>query len=166
MDRERACQNVCQKPHRSLNRFSKELRWVPDYYMIMTGTCPSGQLITNPAWCEEAATALSLSDTTVTSSSSAYYSRPLGCVVSTSSYGSDTLYLQTEASSYDSCSSSNYCLCMPPYGETAPPSPNPTPSPTSPTPIPTPDGHGAKMCLTRSENRWYFWSEVFHSSIA
>merc|ERR1719159_520413 len=106
----------------------------------MTGTCPSGQLITNPAWCEEAATALSLSDTTATSSSSAYYSRPLGCVVSTSSYGSDTLYLQTDASSYTSCTTFNYCLCMPPYGETAPPSPNPTPSPTSPTPIPTPDG--------------------------
>ena len=156
--------NICQKLKRSSNRFSNELRFVPDYYMIFTGTCPSGQIILDVSLCEAAATALSQSDTTVTTSSSTWYSRPLGCVVSTSSYGSDTLYLQTEASSYDSCSSSNYCLCMPPYGETAPPSPNPTPSPTSPTPIPTPDGHGAKMCLTRSENRWYFWSEVFHSS--
>ena len=164
MDRERACQKVCQKPHRSLNRFSKELRWVPDYYMIMTGTCPSGQLITNPAWCEEAATALSLSDTTVTSSSSTYYSRPLGCVVSTSSYGSDTLYLQTDASSYTSCTTFNYCLCMPPYGETAPPSPNPTPSPTSPTPIPTPDGYGAKIFLARSETRWNFWCDFLYRS--
>ena len=124
--------------------------------MIFTGTCPSGQVILDSALCEAAATALSQSDTTVTTSSSTWSGRPLGCVVSTSSYGSDTLYLQIEASSYDSCSSSNYCLCMPPYGETAPPSPNPTPSPTEPTPIPTPAGYGAKMFLTRSENRWYF----------
>merc|ERR1719364_157016 len=83
-----------------------------------------------------------MSDTTVTSSSSTYYDRPEGCVfsLSTSSYGSDTLYLQTAASSYYSCTSSIQCLCMPPCGETAPPSAAPTPSPTSPTPIPTPDG--------------------------
>ena len=124
--------------------------------MIFTGTCPSGHLITNPAWCEEAATALSLSDTSVSTSSS-YYGRPEGCVVASG-------YLYLYASGSSSCSSSNYCLCMPPYGEIAPPSPYPTPSPTEPTPIPTPDGYGAKMFLIRSENRWYFWSEVFHSS--
>ena len=168
MNRERACTGLSKlaKSERGARTdFSNELRFVPDYYMIFTGTCPSGQVILDVSLCEAAATALSQSDTTVTTSSSTWSSRPLGCVVSTSSYGSDTLYLQTEASSYDSCTSSNYCLCMPPYGETAPPSPNPTPSPTSPTPIPTPDGHGAKMCLTRSENRWYFWSEVCHPSI-
>ena len=126
--------------------------------MIETGTCPSGHLITNPAWCEEAATAFSLSDTSVSTSSSSY-GRPQGCVVA-----SGYLYIYESGSS--SCSSSNYCLCMPPYGETAPPSPYPTPSPTEPTPIPTPDGYGAKMFLIRSENRWYFWSEVFHSSIS
>ena len=136
--------------------------------MIFTGTCPSGQVILDSELCEDAATILGQSVTTVTSSSSTYSGRPLGCVYkpTTSTYGSDTLYLQTDASSYDSCSSSNYCLCMPPYGETAPPSPYPTPSPTEPTPIPTPDGYGAKMFLIRSENRWYFWSEVFHSSIS
>ena len=169
MNRERACTGLSKlaKSERGARPdFSNELRFVPDYYMIFTGTCPSGQVILDSALCEAAATNLSQSVTTVTTSSSTWYSRPLGCVVSTSSYGSDTLYLQTDANSYDSCTSSNYCLCMPPYGETAPPSPNPTPSPTSPTPIPTPDGHGAKMCLTRSENRWYFWSEVFHSSIS
>ena len=82
--------------------FSNELRFVPDYYMIFTGTCPSGQVILDVSLCEAAATALSQSDTTVTTSSSTYSGRTLGCVVSTSSYGSDTLYLQTEASSYDS----------------------------------------------------------------
>ena len=168
VNRERVCSNFRSAGERCSNGFPNELRCVPDYYLIMTGTCPSGHVITEAATCEAAATAFSMSDTTVTSSSSTWSGRPEGCVfsLSTSSYGSDTLYLQTAASSYDSCTSSKYCLCMPPYGETAPPSPNPTPSPTSPTPIPTPDGYGAKMCLTRSENRWYFWSEVFHSSIS
>ena len=167
MNRERACTGLSKlaKSERGARTdFSNELRFVPDYYMIFTGTCPSGQIILDVSLCEAAATALSQSDTTVTTSSSTWSSRPLGCVVSTSSYGSDTLYLQTEASSYDSCTSSNYCLCMPPYGETAPPSPNPTPSPTTPTPIPTPDGYGAKIFLARSETRWNFWCDFLYRS--
>ena len=155
VNRERACSSLPNARERSSNRFSNELRCVPDYYLIMTGTCPSGHVITEIATCEAAATAFSMSDTTVTSSSSTWSGRPEGCVfsLSTSSYGSDTLYLQTAASSYDSCTSSIQCLCMPPCGETAPPSAAPTPSPTSPTPIPTPDGLGPKMFLPRSENR-------------
>merc|ERR1719482_1788429 len=105
---------------------------VRDYYLITTGTCPSGHVITDAAQCEAAATAFSMSDTTVTSSSSTWSGRPEGCVLQ-SEYGSDTLYLQTAASTYDSCTSSKKCLCMPPFGETAPPSAAPTPSPTSPT---------------------------------
>ena len=131
-------------------------RLLPDFYLITTGTCPSGHLITDAAQCEAAATAFSMSDTTVTSSSSTWSGRPEGCVLH-SEYGSDTLYLQTAASTYDSCTSSKKCLCMPPFGETAPPSAAPTPTPTSPTPVPTPDGYGAKMFLTRRENRCNFW---------
>ena len=135
---------------------SSEQRYVPEYYMITTGTCPSGQVIMDESLCEAAATALSMSDTTITSSSSTYSGRPLGCVAATSSYGSTSLYLQTDASSYDTCSSDNTCLCMPPYGETAPPSPSPTPSPTNPTPVPTPDGYGAKMVFYLEARRVAF----------
>ena len=155
VNRERACSSLPNARERSSNGFSNELRCVPDYYLIMTGTCPSGHVITEIATCEAAATAFSMSDTTVTSSSSTWSGRPEGCVLQYD-YGSDTLYLQIAASTYDSCTSSKKCLCMPPFGETAPPSAAPTPSPTSPTPVPTPDGYGAKVFLTRRERRWNF----------
>ena len=90
--------------------------------MITTGTCPSGQLIMDESLCEAAATALTLDDTTCSSTDYGAYSRPLGCCV-VSGY----LYIQTEG--YSTCSTSIPCLCMPQYGETAPPSPSPTPDP-------------------------------------
>ena len=96
-------------------------RLLPDFYLITTGTCPSGHLITDAAQCEAAATAFSMSDTTVTTSSSSY-GRPQGCVEASG-------YLYLYASGSSSCSSSSKCLCMPAYGETAPPSPSPTPDP-------------------------------------
>ena len=114
--------NICRKLKRSSCRFSNKLRWEPEYYMIETGTCPSGQVIMDTALCEAAATALSLDDTTCSTGSYSSYSRPQGCVVA-----SGYLYIYESGSS--SCSSSSKCPCMPPYGETAPPSPSPTPDP-------------------------------------
>ena len=89
--------------------------------MIETGTCPSDQVIMDTALCEAAATALSLSDTSVQTSYSSY-GRPQGCVEASG-------YLYLYASGSSSCSSDSKCLCMPAYGETAPPSPSPTPDP-------------------------------------
>ena len=114
--------NICQKREMSSYRFSNGLRWEPDYYMIETGTCPSDRLIMDTALCEAAATALSLDDTTCSTGSYSSYSRPQGCCVI-----SGYLYIQDPGSG--SCSNDIPCLCMPPFGETAPPSPSPTPDP-------------------------------------
>ena len=111
---------ACQKLKRSSYRFSNELRWEPEYYMIETGTCPSGQIIMDTALCAAAATALSLSDTSV-STSSGSYGRPQGCVDASG-------YLYLYASGSSSCSSSSKCLCMPPYGPTPSPTPDPFPA--------------------------------------
>ena len=90
--------------------------------MITTGTCPSGHLIMETAVCEAAATAFSMSDTTCSTGSYSSYNRPQGCCVI-----SGYLYIQDPGSG--SCSNDIPCLCMLPYGETAPPSPSPTPDP-------------------------------------
>ena len=90
------------------------------YYVMTSGSnCGSG-MIMESSECAAAATALGLSDTTVTMSSSQYSYAPQGCTYSpATSYSSGSLYLYQ----YDdgSCSSTKQCICK------IPPSPSPPP---------------------------------------
>merc|ERR1740124_2026586 len=91
------------------------------YFVKTSGSnCGSG-MITESSECEAAATALGMSDTSVSTSSSTYDS-PQGCTDS-----SGNLYLYQ----YDSgsCSSTRKCIC-----KFTPPSP-PTPPPQPPSPL-------------------------------
>ena len=80
------------------------------YYVMTSGSNCGSAMIMESSECAAAATALGLSDTTVTMSSSQYSYAPQGCTYSpATSYSSGSLYLYQ----YDdgSCSSTKQCIC-------------------------------------------------------